>query len=631
MAKSNVIFGGSGGKNSSLVMWAELSEGTKSLVISKFKPGHSVYALAISPNGNKVAAGTKKGLLQVHSLSNFQASENSMPLLEVYHLPAVTSLAFCTEDILASGNLKGQIKLWSIPEKRLLVEFSAHSNGVFALRQMGTLVLASIGGDNVLRVWDLDTLKVEYESPPFTLPRISTFVSLDYDFANGLLMHPSRDGDIHLYDTRKGFTKHLIHAHSGDFSALACGNKYVVTAGLEEDKTIKLWPSSMDTDVPIKEKKAPSGVWAASWGGTNSIITAYTDGSSQIWKFDGDLLPGHRFHNLDLRSTIGLPAKLVANYQIEAERQWRDSKLAEARELMNKPERQRELIVIVNELKEHGFSAEAVLILADAAKAQNQLLWELESRIVLLEGLGNDKTALSSLYALGELLQKLKEPKLAQDYFEKILQIDENYLDVNERIIDLKSDPLIHLCPGKDVRGDLMQKGWLSQELEKYRILNKKFSWEVIIKIGWKLSTVCLSAKQVAESVSKAIKKYNLDAFPAGLKQGSLFSGKELRDITWAYVLSTRKKLPIAFAMEIHSTTRGSELISYEVFETELLEISPEISVDEHNQQVENAWKKLRGSFSKDAESWLTGVSDISKEGIDQLVRKELARQDDEY
>jgi len=630
MTNGNIIFGGSGGKNSSLVMWARPSEGTNPLVISKFKPGHSVYALAISPNGNKVAAGTKKGLLQVHSLSNFQASENSLPLLEVYHLPAVTSLAFCTEDILASGNLKGQIKLWSIPEKRQLAEFSAHSNGVFALRQMGSLVLASIGGDNVLRVWDLDTLKAEYESPSFTLPKISTFVSLDYDFANGLLMHPSRNGDIHLYDTRKGFTKHLVHAHSGDFSALACGNKYVLTAGLE-DKMIKLWPSSMDTDVPIKKEKGSSGVWAASWGGPNSIITAYTDGSSQIWKFDSDLLPGHRFYNLDLRSTIGLPARLVANYQIETEKQWRDNKLAEAKELMNQPERQKELIVIVNELKEHGFSAEAVLILADAAKAQNQLHWELESRLALVEGLNNNKAVLSSLYALGELLQKLKEPKLAQDYFEKILQIDENYLDVNERIINLKSDPAMSLSPERDIRGDLMQKNLLTQELEKYRILNKKFSWDVVIKAGWKMSTVCLSNKQVAKSVSKTIKKYNLEAFPARLKQGSLFSGKELKDMTWVYVLSTRKKLPMAFAVEICPTTRGSELISYEIFDTKLLEISPEISVEEHNKQVEKAWENLRGSFSKDAESWLTSVSDISKEGIDQLVRKELARQDDEY
>jgi len=630
MTKSNVIFGGGGSKNSSLIMWPRPSEGSKPLVISKFKPNHSIYALAISPNGNKVAAGTKKGILQVHSLTNFQASENSSPLLEVYHLPAVTSLAFCTEDILASGNLKGQIKLWSIPEKRQLAEFSAHSSGVFALRQMGSLVLASIGGDNMLRVWDLDTLEAKYESPPFTLPRISSFMSLDYDFANGLLMHPSRNGDIHLYDTRNEFTKHLIQAHSGDFSALACGNKYIVTAGLE-DKTIKLWPSSMDTDMPIKEEKGPSGVWTVSWGGTNSIITAYTDGSSQIWKFDGDILPGHRFYNLDLRATIGLPVRLVANYQIEAERQWRDSKLAEARELMNQPERQRELVVIVNELKEHGFSAEAVLILADTAKAQNQLLWELESRLALVEGLGNNKAVLSSLYALGELLQKLKEPKLAQGYFEKILQIDENYLDVNERIIDLKSDPLIHLCPEKDVRGDLMQKGRFSQELEKYRILNKKFYWDVIIKTGWKLSTVCLSDKQVAESVSKAIKKHNLDAFPAGLKQGLLFSGKELRDITRVYVLSTRKQLPIAFAVEICPTTRGSELISYEIFDTKLLEISPEISVEEHNKQVEKAWENFCGSFSKDAKSWLTGVSDISKEGIDKLVRKELAQQDDEY
>ena len=508
-AAETIVFAGGGSKNSSLMMWPKPSEEAKPLIISQFNRGYSVYALAISPNGTRIAAGTKAGLLQVHGLSNFRASENSPPLFEIFHQPSVVSLAFCTDDILASGGLDGKIKVWSVSEKRQLAEITAHPDGVFALQQLGSLVLASIGGDNILRVWDMDTLEVKFESDPVDLPNIRALISLDYNSINGLLMHPSRNGDLHLYNPHNNFTMHIVNAHNGDFCALAYGGEYVVTAGLE-DTMIKLWSSSVDK--LITEASAPSGVLAVSWIGTDSIITVYNDGSGQIWKVDGELSPGPRFVNLDLRSTIGLPIDLVSRGQLKSNRQWRDKKLSQAKDIITDSGSRSQIAGIVDELRHRGFSVEAGLILADTAKAQKQPLWELESCLALAEGLGNSQAALPSLYALGELLRKLKEPGLAQDYFKKILQIDENYLDVKEQIDNLQSDPLMHLCPEKDVRGDLMQKGQILHELGKYTILNKKFFWRVVVKAGKTLSfNTHLNNQEVANSIYKAAEKYEPD------------------------------------------------------------------------------------------------------------------------
>ena len=617
---ANTVFAGGGGKKPPLMVWSNLNEGAKPQIISRFSYDYSVYALAVSPNGTRIAAGTRAGLLRVHALSNFQAPENSPALFEVYHPPSVTALAFLTDDILASGGLDGKIKFWSIAEKSQLAEIDAHTDGVFALRQMGSLVLASIGGDNVLRVWDMDTLEKRYESEPFDLPEISALTTMGYSFVSSLLMHPSRNGDLHVYDPGNDFAKRVVHVHEGSFSAVACGSECVITAG--SDTMMKLWPSSMDTDEPIAENSAPLGIFTAAWAGTGSVLVGYSDGSGQIWKVDGELLPGPRFGEFDLRTTIGLPADLVSRSQLKINKQWRDKKLSQAKDMLSDSDNRSKIAGIAEELYYRGFSVEAALILADAATAQNKPFWELECRFTLVDGLGNSKVALPSLYALGKLLRKLKEPKLAQEYFEKIRQIDQDYLDVNKQIESLRSEPLMHLSPDKDVRGDLLKKGQFLHELEKSTILNKKFSWQVVVKMGKGLvSDTHLDNQEVTDSVSKAIEKSKSDVSSVDLRQVLLFSDKRLKDITWVYVLPDKEGSPISFALENRSTTRGSKFTPYVIFDTKQLKISAEISAKEHNQHVEDAWKKFCSS-SDDTKNWLNNVGSISIESIKQLIKK---------
>lgn len=174
--------------------------------------------------------------------------------------------------------------------------------------------------------------------------------------------------------------------------------------------------------------------------------------------------------------------------------------------------------------------------------------------MALVEELGNSETVLPSLYALGELLQGIKEPKLAQHYFKKILQIDEDYLDINERIEQLNSDPFLQLCPDKDVRGDLMQKELILQELEKYTILKKKFLWRTILAVGQTISFgVNVKVQDAANFLSEAIVKSGDGTPSADLSEVKLFHRGQLKDIMWVYIPSALKELGVAFAMEICS------------------------------------------------------------------------------
>ncbi len=108
MQDSNVVYSGTGQKDPAIQMWESLSDGIKPVTLSRFPRGYSVYELAISPQGTRLAAGTRTGFLRVHSLTDYRGIENCPALFEVYDRPSVDSLAFSTENILASAGKKGK-------------------------------------------------------------------------------------------------------------------------------------------------------------------------------------------------------------------------------------------------------------------------------------------------------------------------------------------------------------------------------------------------------------------------------------------------------------------------------------------------------------------------------------------
>ena len=118
MAEEEVIFSGGGGNKPPVLMWDGPAAGNGSLRVSAFDYGYSVYALAVSPSGSRLAAGTRAGLLRVHALETYRAREGAKPIFEVFHgadlKTAVLALAFATDGLLASGGQDGQIKVWDV-------------------------------------------------------------------------------------------------------------------------------------------------------------------------------------------------------------------------------------------------------------------------------------------------------------------------------------------------------------------------------------------------------------------------------------------------------------------------------------------------------------------------------------
>lgn len=598
------------------MLWPQPDKDTQPRVVSEFGYGHSVYALAVSPSGTKLAAGTKQGMLRVYGLMDGQVQENSVPLFEVYHPPFVSSLAFLTDDILASGSLNGQIKVWSLSGREKRAAFSAHPAGVISLCRLGSLVLASIGKDAILRIWDMDTLEERYVSEPFGLPEIRTLISLDYHVYSGLLMHASGSGDIHIYAPQKNFEHRTIRAHQGDFCALACGCDYTVTAGLK-DTMIKLWPSSMDE--PLAELSAPLGIWSVAWAGIHEVITAYTDGSSQVWKLEGRLLAGPRYPHIDFRTVVGLPPAMIMRRQLEIRRRRRDEMIAKAKRIMTDSGSRKELKRIIDGLCEDGFSVEACLMLTEAARLQKKPLWELECLLCLIQALNGHPAAVPPLYALAVLLRRLHEPLLAKEYFQRILQTDVHFPGVFEQMEQLTSDPFMILRPESDVRADLRQEKRLLQELEKYSILSKKFTWSLVLQTANRYDCKRrLNPHDIVECVSKALEKHDHSDCRVEWRELALFDGNHTRKITCVYIRSVEAS--IAVALEICSGVNETGFIPHEILETSRLGIPSDWTAPEHNHSVQTHWRTIRHGDA--IETWLNTMCNVSFAGIQRLIRR---------
>jgi WD40 repeat protein len=433
MQDLNVVYSGTGKQDPSIQMWDGLSEGIKPTTLSRFPRGYSVYELAISPQGTRLAAGTRTGFIRVHGLTDYRGIENCPSLFEVYDPPSVESLAFSTENLLASAGGKGRITLWSLVEKGQVGQIAAHKGGVMALCAIGSLLLASLGVDNRMRVWDLDTLKCVHETEVPPIPKLAAVARLDYNPTTGSLIHPSQTGHVHIYDVEDNFKKSTVKAHEGDFVAVCSGQKGVITGGLD-DTMLRLW--SADMQERISSCSVSAGILVVAWAGTESIFTGLRNGTVMTWLVQDGKLSVLNTHASDIRSCVGLPAKAITEKALLEENQWRDAKIAEARSLIPPcdPASIQQFTSIVEGLNSRGLSLEASLLLAEAASLMQRPLWELELRLKQVEALGDSEVSLPCRYALAQLLATMNEPKIAISHFEKILEIQSDYKDARVQI-----------------------------------------------------------------------------------------------------------------------------------------------------------------------------------------------------
>ncbi|MGH9837420.1 MAG: pentapeptide repeat-containing protein [Blastocatellia bacterium] len=162
------------------------------------------HSIAIAPNGEWYASGSRDGLIALH-----RASDDRLLLYFDGHKRRVHSLQFSPSGaLLVSGCQDGVVRLWSVSDGRLLQEIPAHKGAVRAVRfSPNGALAASAGDDRSVRLWRVDEGKALRSFGGFE-GHTDSVHAVHFSPDGRLLASAGSDGAVRVWDVN---SDHLLH------------------------------------------------------------------------------------------------------------------------------------------------------------------------------------------------------------------------------------------------------------------------------------------------------------------------------------------------------------------------------------------------------------------------------------
>ncbi|MCX5128378.1 helix-turn-helix domain-containing protein [Streptomyces sp. NBC_00347] len=240
--------------------------------------GHTDYVLAVSvdPTGSVLATAAFDQSVVLWDLRGPVLT--ARPFTEVWHA------AYSPDGkLLATADAAHTVRVWDVPERRILATFTGHTETVFSVAfAPDGRALASAGADGTVRLWDTGT-----RAPLATLTgHTGTVFSVAFAPDGRTLASAGADGTVRLWDTGTRSPLAILTGHT-DFAndvVFSPDGRTLASAG--DDLTVRLWDVAGRR--PLAALSGHAGaVRAVAFGPDGrTLASSGNDGTVRLWDAD---------------------------------------------------------------------------------------------------------------------------------------------------------------------------------------------------------------------------------------------------------------------------------------------------------------------------------------------------------
>ncbi len=229
-------------------------------------------------------------LRRVHlSDCNLQEADLSQAaFIETLSLPL--ALAFSPDGTrLATGDAKGEIRIWSVEDGRNLLICSGHTDWIWSVAfspDGGTV--ASGSSDRTIKLWDLETGQCRQ-----TFDHKAQVWSVAFHPTTPLLASASEDHTVKLWDLETGACHQTLTGHTDWVRSVTFSPNGKTIASGSDDQTIKFWATETGRCEQTLEGHSKR-VWSLAYASGNRLASSSSDCTIKFW----DTQTGHCIQTL---------------------------------------------------------------------------------------------------------------------------------------------------------------------------------------------------------------------------------------------------------------------------------------------------------------------------------------------
>ena len=239
----------------------------------------SVQSVAVSPDGNRLAAGNLTGQIHLWRVANGQ------PLVTCRgHTNLVSALAFSPSgQVLASSGFDQTIKLWDVETGECLKTFQGHTKLLWCIAfSPDGQIIASGSDDQTLKLWDvrngrcLNTLS----------GHIKGIRSVAFSPDGQTVASGSIDQTAKLWDVRNGQCLTTLSGHTGWIRSVTFSPDSPILASGGDDRTLKLWNTHTGQCLNTLQGHTDT-IWSVTFNADGQLLASSSDDRTiRLWDAD---------------------------------------------------------------------------------------------------------------------------------------------------------------------------------------------------------------------------------------------------------------------------------------------------------------------------------------------------------